>query len=123
MRVTLDWDDISEKELVRRLRLIRAIYPGHRKEVWASSSGEGYHVIVYGACDSFEDNLAIRGWLKDDHFRIVMDSIRRKQNAGIQLLYNLKGKYNMYAVNITDRYKEVIYESGRCEEDHRAFMP
>lgn len=92
MRLTLDLDCISFPKMLRKLRLLVAMYPQHRFSVRRSAGGRGYHIIVYDLDMTFADMLTLRRWLGDDIRRILLDY--RRHQAGIfhSVLFSKKGR-------------------------------
>ena len=109
MRLTIDLD--TKQELNPCLRKINDLF-GYiaTDEVWRSSSGRGYHVIIYGLKITFKRLQALRVLLNDDARRVYIDNIRDKQGHATQVLFTEKA--GKKAVLMYDR-KRKINKFGR----------
>ena len=91
MRVSLDFDRTSPWECMMKLCLLKRMFPGKRIEYRRSPSWNGYHVVVYDACDTWEESIEYRKKLWDDPMRIEIDEERHKSGICAQVLCDSKG--------------------------------
>jgi len=108
MRLTLDWDDITKDEMIRRLRVVRSFFPTNDIEVYLSSSGKGFHVIVYDLNVGLEESFKIREMFWDDHKRLTYDKFKSEISSMIptQILFTKKlGKHStlIYRRSLLDK--------------------
>lgn len=91
MRVTLDWDNISQKRFTKRMAVIRMLFREKLIKWKKSQSGKGYHVEIYGVT-GFNDEyiLNMRKWLCDDIRRIEYDRERGKHGVICNVLFDVK---------------------------------
>jgi len=113
MRLTLDWDNISKKEMVKRLELVKNFFPFNDIEVYLSASGKGFHVIVYNASNDFDEILFFRRIFGDDLKRVKYDEIKHKISKLVptQILFDKKkGKYAklIYKRSLKDKVRFYI---------------
>lgn len=91
MRLTLDWDNIDFTELIARLKILRTHYQGNRIIVEQSANRRGYHAIISGACNTFEEQLKLRDKFWDDKKRVIIDGQRWEKGIPIGILFTQKG--------------------------------
>jgi len=91
MRSSLDWDKISVGECMARLGLLKRIFPEKRIEYRRSPSWNGYHVVVYDACDTWKKSIEYRKKFWDDPMRIQIDEERHKSGICANVLCDTKG--------------------------------
>lgn len=93
MRLTLDWDDVDDKQ--RHLDTVRDRYEGYPWELRRSSSGDGWHLIVYELLNdtdrAVKKNLNLRDVYDDDPKRRNLDAHRWGTGSPFfQVLYQRK---------------------------------
>lgn len=100
MRLTIDID--NKKELVKIVKRINSFFDNRKliDEIWLSSSGRGYHIIIYGLQITFEQCLELRSFFGDDKLRVYIDRIRDKVGHATQVLFT--SKENKQAMKLYD---------------------
>lgn len=90
MRLTIDID--NRKDLKKVVNRINTFFDNRKMidEIWLSSSGRGYHIIIYGLKITFEQCLELRKFFGDDKLRVYIDSIRDKVGHATQVLFTTK---------------------------------
>ena len=78
MKIKLDWDSIGYSEAIRRIRIIKQNPIIEYLDLFASSSGDGYHVYLY--TKSEVNSLEYRDMYKDDGKRVVTDLLKRDES-------------------------------------------
>lgn len=92
-RLTLDWDNMSYAKMLRKARLLNIMYPDKQISIRKSSSGRGWHAVVYGVqFSSFDELLEMRYLLGDDEKRIEKDAARYGKGVCCSVLFSEKGK-------------------------------
>ena len=89
-RCTLDWDNMTYSKMLKKAGLLRAMFPNNRLSIRKSSSGKGWHAVLYGVHATFEELLEMRTWLGDDPKRIGKDSTRWQKGVCCQVLFSKK---------------------------------
>ena len=90
MRLTVDWDNMTLTKFMRKIGLVRVMFPNRRIESERSAGGKGFHVIVYGLPKDFQEHFNLREWLGDDEKRLHMDKLRYRDGVAINVLYTHK---------------------------------
>lgn len=97
MRVTLDLDNMNRRKAKQIFKVVQFIYPHATKfQFWKSSSGKGFHIVVFGAYDlmdeiKFRQMLKDRWMLSDDIKRIHNDWLRVQCSMPFNILFTQKG--------------------------------
>ncbi len=89
MRLTLDLDNCTFREVLNKLDMVLWFFPHKRVEFWLSSR-KGYHIIVYDTGLTFEEALELRKELGDDPKRVEIDEKRFSQGLCCNVLFNSK---------------------------------
>lgn len=98
MRLTLDFDNRKRKWVVnKKLALIRKLFPHNRIELEQSAFKKGYHIIVFNACQSFEELMHLRMLLGDDERRFYYDSKHYHNKTPHSIMFNKKGHNNTWS--------------------------
>lgn len=101
MRVTCDFDDITELDLIRAFYNLRYI----AGNAWVRRSAfRGFHLKCHGLSISFEKSLELRRQFGDDSVRVILDEKRLKKTK--QVLWT--GKGGMEAGRWTEDVWEVV---------------
>ncbi len=90
MRIPLDLDRITFNAFMRKLRLVKIMFPQKKIQAEKSAGRQGYHITVFQACKSFDEALQMRHWLGDDQKRIMHDSVNFRRGICSQVLFDKK---------------------------------
>ena len=89
MRLTLDWDNIDEKEFKSRIDNLRVIFPDNKIIARISANGN-HHVVIYDTKFEFPLAIKFRRIYGDDPKRIACDEENHKRGIPSNVLFSQK---------------------------------
>lgn len=83
-------DNGSKRQAYGKFRFLARAFPNKPLEIWRSSSGKGFHLILRGLDWEFGSLLKARLMLGDDPRRVAIDIKRKKAGMATGVMFHKK---------------------------------